>query len=119
MYCKGSVEGCLVSRILLDTGCSRTMVRRQFVPQEKFLEGKWVSIRCVHGDTVLYPLADIKLVVEGIPVTVEAAVADSLPVEVILGTDASRMTELLGRRAGSVFFAQEHVMVVTTRAKRR
>eukprot|EP00731_Ephydatia_muelleri_P004053 Em0002g229a len=61
----------------------------------------------------------IKLVVEGIPVTVEAAVADSLPVEVILGTDASRMTELLGRRAGSVFFAQEHVMVVTTRAKRR
>eukprot|EP00731_Ephydatia_muelleri_P004863 Em0002g1039a len=95
------------------------MVRRQFVPQEKFLEGKWVSIRCVHGDTVLYPLADIKLVVEGIPVTVEAAVADSLPVEVILGTDASRMTELLGRRAGSVFFAQEHVMVVTTRAKRR
>ncbi|KAL5509796.1 hypothetical protein EMCRGX_G005226 [Ephydatia muelleri] len=119
MYCKGSVEGCLVSRILLDTGCSRTMVRRQFVPQEKFLEGKWVSIRCVHGDTVLYPLADIKLVVEGIPVQVEAAVADSLPVEVILGTDASRMTELLGRRAGSVFFAQEHVMVVTTRAKRR
>ena len=119
MYCKGSVEGCLVSRILLDTGCSRTMVRRQFVPQEKFLEGKWVSSRCVHGDTVLYPLADIKLVVEGIPVTVEAAVADSLPVEVILGTDASRTTELLGRRAGSVFFAQEHVMVVTTRAKRR
>ena len=55
----------------------------------------------MHGDTVLYPLADIKLV------------------EVILGTDASRMTELLGRRAGSVFCAQEHVMVVTTRAKRR
>ena len=21
MYCKGSVEGCLVSRVLLDTGC--------------------------------------------------------------------------------------------------
>ena len=62
------------------------------------MEGKWVSIRCVHGDTVWYPLADVKLVVEGIPVTVEAAVADSLPVEVILGTDASRMTELLGRR---------------------
>ena len=38
--------------------------------------------------------------------------------EVILGTDALRMTELLGRRAGFVFFAQEHVMVVTTRAKR-
>ena len=64
------------------------MVRRQLVPQDKFLEGKWVSIRCVHGDTVLYPLADVQLVVEGIPVKVEAAVAESLPVEVILGTDA-------------------------------
>ena len=29
------------------------------------------------------------------------------------------MTELLGRRAGSLVFAQEDVMVVTTRAKRR
>ena len=57
--------------------------------------------------------------VEGIPVTVEAAVADSLPVEVMLGTNASRMMELLGRQAGSVFFTQEDVMVVTTRVKRR
>ena len=88
MYCKGTVEGCHVNSILLDTGCSRTMVRRQLVPQDKFLEGKWVSIRCVHGDTVLYPLADVQFVVEGIPVKVEAAVAESLPVEVILGTDA-------------------------------
>ena len=83
-----------------------------------FLEGKWVSIRCGHGDTVLYPLADVQLVVEGIPVKMEAAVAESLPVEVILGTDASSMTELLGRRAGFLVFAQD-VMVVTTRAKRR
>ena len=108
-----------VNSILLDTGCSRMMVRRRLVPRDKFLEGKWVSIRCVHGDTVLYPLADVQLVVEGITVKVEAAVAESLPVEVILGIDASSMTELLGRRAGSVFFAQEDVMVVTTRAKRR
>ena len=43
--------------------------------------------------------------------------AESLPVEVILGTDASSTTELLGRRAGSL--VQEDVMVVTTRAKRR
>ena len=59
----------------------------------------------------------IPVTVEDIPVTVEAAVTSSLPVEVILGTDASRMMELLGRRVGSVFFTQEDVMVVT-RAKR-
>ena len=44
--------------------------------------------------------------------------AESLPVEVTLRTAASSMTELLGRRAGSLVFAQEDVMVVTTRAKR-
>ena len=43
--------------------------------------------------------------------------AESLPVEVILGTDASSTTELLGRQAGSL--VQEDAMVVTTRAKRR
>ena len=78
-----------------------------------------MSIRCMHGDTVLYPLADVQLVVEGIPVKVEAAVAESLLVKVILGIDASSMTELLGRRAGSLVFTQDDVMVVTTRAKRR
>ncbi|KAL5484319.1 hypothetical protein EMCRGX_G020793 [Ephydatia muelleri] len=57
---------------------------------------------------------DVQLV---IPVKVEAAVAESLPVEVILGTDASSTTELLGRQAGSL--VQEDAMVVTTRAKRR
>ena len=35
MYRKGTVDGCHVNSILLDTGCSRTMVRRQSVPQDK------------------------------------------------------------------------------------
>eukprot|EP00731_Ephydatia_muelleri_P011834 Em0006g728a len=76
----------------------RRDVLRQLVPQDKFLEGKWVSITCLQGGTVLYPLADVQLVVEAIPVKVEAAVAESLPVEVILGTAASSMTELLAYR---------------------
>ena len=41
LYCKGSVEGRSVTQILLDTGCSRTMVRRQLVPHTKILEGRW------------------------------------------------------------------------------
>ena len=70
-----------------------------------------MSIRRVHGDTVLYPLADVQFVMEGIPVEMEAAVAESLAVEVILGTDASSTTELLGRRDGSLVFAHDDVMV--------
>ena len=34
----GSVEGTAVSNILLDTGCSRTLVRKDLVPKEKRLE---------------------------------------------------------------------------------
>ena len=39
-----------------------------------------VTIRCAHGDTVLYPLAEVEMVVDGIPLQVEAAVSDTLPV---------------------------------------
>ena len=109
LYCKGLVEGRMVNQILLDTGCSRTMVRRQLVPHTKMLEGKMVSIKCAHGDTVLYPLAVVDMEVEGIPVHVHvgAAVVDTLPVEVLLGTDMSELPQLLGKRASYSFFSQE------------
>ena len=55
----GIVDGTAVSNILLDTGCSRTLVRKDLVPKEKILDGEVVAIRCAHGDTVLYPLARV------------------------------------------------------------
>ena len=119
LYCKGSVEGRSVTQILLDTGFSRTMVRRQLVPHTKILEGKMVYIKCAHGDTVLYPLAVVDIEVEGIPVHIEAAVVDTLPVEVLLGQDVSELPRLLGKRASYGFFSQEDVMVVMTRARKK
>ena len=38
--CSDQVEGMSVEDILLDTGCSRTMVRRELVDEEKALEGE-------------------------------------------------------------------------------
>ena len=49
---KGIVEGQNVDSILLDTGCSRTMVRRALVPQSKFLEGR----SSAHMETRFYTL---------------------------------------------------------------
>lgn len=80
---RGAVEGKMVSDIVLDTGCSRTMVRKELVDGEKTMVGQAVTVRCAHGDTVLYPLAQVELNVEGIAVQVEAAVSDSLPVSVV------------------------------------
>ena len=95
MLRKGLVEGKEVQDILLDTGCTRTLVHQDLVPEEKVREGNAIAIRCAHGDTVLYPLAEISLEVEGHPITVEAAVSNTLPMSVLLGTDNPELKELL------------------------
>ena len=61
----GSVDATGVEDIVLDTRCTRTMVRRELVSDDKIREGEVVAVRCAHGDTVLYPLADVELELEG------------------------------------------------------
>ena len=58
----GFMEGHPVDDILLDTGCSRTVVHRDLVPEERWLEGEAVTIYCAHGDTVFYLLDTVELV---------------------------------------------------------
>ena len=59
------MEGQEVQDILLDTGCTRTMVHADLVPPHKFLEGDSVIIKCAHSDVVLYPLANVDMEVDG------------------------------------------------------
>ena len=59
---------------MLDTGCYRTMVRRDLVPTTKMLDNA-VMVQCAHGDTVAYLLAVVELTVDGLPLTVEAALS--------------------------------------------
>ena len=44
---------------MLDTGCSRTMVHSDLVSEGQIREGESAVVRCAHGDTVMYPMADI------------------------------------------------------------
>ena len=44
-----------------------------------------INVRCAHGDSVLHPLANVDLVVDGVPLNVDAAVSKSVPVSVLLG----------------------------------
>ena len=86
------------------------------------LEGKMVSVRCAHGDTELYPLADIRMEVDGTPIRVDAAVVDTLPLDVLLGTDVKQLSNLLGRsvlRNITDKVAGGDRMVVVTRARAR
>jgi hypothetical protein len=119
---RGTVERQEVPDIILDTGTFRTMVRKSLVPPEKMVVGE-VHIRCAHGDVVTYPLAQIDVGVGGATFSVEAAVADKLPVSVLLGTDVPEMLDLLSCSQGTGKSEDldrvEDVVGVTTRAQQK
>ena len=76
----GKVEGAVVSELVLDTGCSKTMVRRDLVPEENLLPGEAVTVLCAHGDAMLYPLAYVDMEMEGMQLRTKAVIAKELPV---------------------------------------
>lgn len=122
MIRKGSVEGVVVKDIWLDTGCSRTLVRRELVKPEKLVEGKLVEIQCAHGDTAPYPVAEVKLSVAGRKIIVEAAVSDTLPQSVLLGVDVPELEDVMMERKkedGKAFIATTRRMAEERAARGR
>ena len=109
-----------VPDIVLDTGTFGTMVRKSLVPPEKMVVGE-VHIHCAHGDVVTYPLAQIEVGIGGATISVEAAVADKLPVSVLLGTDVLEILDLLNCSQGTGksedLGTVEDVVAVTTCAQ--
>ena len=107
----------MVNDIVLDTGCARTMVCKDLVPEHKTAVGESIRSRCVHGD-ITYPVADLNLEISGVRLQVRAAVAEELPVAVLLGTAVPELGQLLhpdlrnnAEKAGEV--------LVVTRAQAR
>ena len=94
------------------------MIRRDLVPAHKYLEGDAVTIRCAHGDVTLYPLTDVEMEVDGLPIKVEAAVSEKLPMGVLLGTDVPELSTLLGTEV-RLTDGNDDVMVVTRAQARR
>ena len=110
---QGFVEGQKVQDILLDTGCTRTLVHADLVPSQKVLEGDVVTIKCAHGDTRTYPTAIVGIQVDGLEIEVEAAISEKLPVAVLLGKDVPEFSQLLGTdMASSGVGEQQEAMIV-------
>ena len=78
------------------------MVHKDLVPAEKWIAGEAITLRCAHGDTMLYPLADVYMEVGGVAVQVTAAVSDTLPVLVLLGTDVPELGRFLRVNPSSI-----------------
>jgi predicted aspartyl protease len=77
-------------QVLVDTGSDRTLVDAKLVQRQQEVEGESVPVRCVHGDTLSYPVAEVKLQVDGIDKVARVVVVPSLPVPVLLGRDLLR-----------------------------
>ena len=60
----GTVNGVYCTDILVDTGATQTLVRKDLVADDDILDGE-VTIRCAHGDTASYPLAVVKITIGG------------------------------------------------------
>ena len=84
----GVVEGKVIGDIVLDIGCSRTLVQINLVPTAKIMDGAAMMIWCAHGDTVLYLLANAAMEIGGQKMLVEAALSETLPASVLLDTYA-------------------------------
>ena len=93
------------------------MVRQELVPPWRIIEGDVATIRCTHGDTVLYPLANIRMEVGGHKFEVEAAVSTTLPASVLLGGDVPELKQLIGNNMQSRPTDAEDVMIVVTHAQ--
>ena len=66
------------------------------VPAKKKLVGEAVTVRCAHGDTALYPPAEVEMELEeDMKLNVKAAMSESLPVSVLLWTDVAELNGLL------------------------
>ena len=77
-------------------------------------------VRCVDSDSVLYPLCNVSIKVEGHLVQTVATVSDTLPTSMLLCTDVKELRELLGVKiaAGPTqSSSRQQVLAATTRAR--
>ena len=95
VYKSGKAEGRKVTDILLDTGCSITVVHQDLVPEQKKVEGEAVAICCAHSNTVLYPLAQVEIEIGGQIIEVKSAISETLPMSMLLGTDVPSLPDFL------------------------
>ncbi|KAL5516201.1 hypothetical protein EMCRGX_G001479 [Ephydatia muelleri] len=96
----------------------KEMQRSGVVNGQKLLEGDGVVLRCVHGDAAVYPLCKVRIELEGHSIQVVAAVSETLPTSVLLGTDARELGDLLGMKMPQGTLSPvEQQAYVTTRAR--
>ena len=82
--------------ILLDSGCLRTIIRRDLLPEDYILNHEdTLHIRCAHGDVTSYPTAWIDLEINEKHYNIKAGVSNTLPRPILLDHDISDLCDLI------------------------
>ena len=102
---RGTLNGKSV-QMLIDTGCTKTMVSSKYLNSNILDHINTEEILCVHGDKVRYPTAEVKLRLGQWSQTAKVVAAPDIPVPVLLGTDIYAL-------------ASDSPVMVTTRAQAR
>ena len=117
--CSKKVNGAQVARIKLETGCTRTIVRSSLVDKQSLKETT-VMMYDVHGRKTRYQLADMTIELDDKTYQREVAIAEILPVNILLGTDVPLIEHLVKRATGAELqTVMDHTLVMTTQAQSR
>ena len=79
-------------QMLIDTGCTNTMVSARYIDPNTLDRSNTVEIFCVHGDKVCYPTAEVNFRLGQWSQCSRVVVAPDIPVPVLLGTDIYKLT---------------------------
>ena len=88
---RGTLNGRTV-QMLIDTGCTKTMVSTKYLHSNCLDHINTEEILCVHGDKVRYPTAEVKLGLGQWSRAARVVAAPDIPVPVLLGTDIYELT---------------------------
>ena len=110
---RGKIAGNDVHRILVDTGASKTVIRKQWVP-DAAMTGKRLRFAALSGPLQVLPLAVVTLEIDGQKLELEVAVSDNLRYDALLGRDVPFLWNL-----GSHLQVPDYVGMVQTRAQRK
>lgn len=76
-----------------------------------------MDVCCIHGDKVLYPIAEVPIEVEGQCYTLSVGVLQTLPYQVMLGRDLQILTELIGKCSSQNKGVETLLAVTRSKAK--
>lgn len=94
---RGTINGVYCADILVDTGATQMLVRKDLVTADDILDGE-ATIRCAHGDKASYPLAAVKINIGGKNIITTAGVSSTLPASVLLGWDIPELLDFVADR---------------------